>query len=251
MSAIGVIPARYGSVRFPGKPLADLLGKPMIQWVVEAAQRAHLLDEVLVATDDERIVSAVKAFGGKAVMTPTDCRSGTDRIAAALKGRAFDLAVNIQGDEPAMHPEVIDACVKALREDSSCDLSTPCIRIEAKEDYLSPHVVKVVSNPKSVALYFSRSPIPNLARAPAAQLGGRPFLAFKHLGLYVYTAKALREYPKLAPTLHEQWEQLEQLRFLENGYRIKVVEVKHDSLGIDTPEDLERLKAQWSKKGRK
>jgi len=243
MRIICVIPARYASTRFPGKPLAPLCGKPMIQWVYECAGAARMVQKAYVATDDRRIHDAVNAFGGNAVMTSGNYQSGTDRIADVVKDMECDIVVNLQGDEPVMNPETIDLAVKALISDPACDISTAMVRIRDENIYLLPNVVKVVCSLDGQALYFSRSPIPSRARA-----GGKTeyerFFGYKHLGLYVYRKDALLSFPTLQPTLLEKLECLEQLRFLEYHYKIKVVETPHDSIGVDTPEDLKALEAR-------
>jgi len=283
MTTIAIIPARYGSTRFPGKPLADLCGKPLIAHVVGRAREARRVDDVIVATDDERILRAVEAHGGRAVMTSPDCASGSDRIAkVAAKLPQAALIVNVQGDEPLMPPEVIDRAIAALESDPECAVSTAMIRITNEADYLSPHVVKVVCDREGRALYFSRSPLPNLTRASeeekqtyGAQFGAgasdasdrsdrsdrsdgsdgsdtppAPFWGFKHFGLYVYRREALLKFVGMEPSALERIERLEQLRFLENGMRIRVVETTLDSIGVDTPEDLERARRIMSRAGR-
>jgi 3-deoxy-manno-octulosonate cytidylyltransferase (CMP-KDO synthetase) len=250
MTTIAIIPARYGSVRFAGKPLVDLAGKPLIAHVVDRAREAKRVDDVIVATDDERIARAVQAHGARAVMTSADCPSGTDRIAevaAALPDAR--IIVNVQGDEPLMPPDVIDRAVEALESDPDCAVSTAMIRLTSEADFLSPNVVKVVCDYAGRALYFSRSPVPNLSRASQEDLGfiaGKPrdraFWGFKHFGLYVYRREALLRFVELAPSSLERVEKLEQLRFLENGMSIRVIETAHDSIGVDTPEDLEEAR---------
>jgi 3-deoxy-D-manno-octulosonate cytidylyltransferase len=239
MKVVGIIPSRYGSVRLPAKPLALIAGKPLVQWVWERASQARLLDEVHVATDDERIAATVRSFGGSAILTPPECPSGTDRVAAALAGRGcdVDIAVNIQGDEPLMNPATIDACVSALRNDPEAAVSTPMVRLSNPSDYRASHVVKVVYDARGYALYFSRAPVPDDSRlADGGEAGGG--LAMKHLGLYVYRWSALRAFVAMPPSRYEQAEKLEQLRFLEAGFRIRMVEVEHDSIGVDTADDL-------------
>ena len=269
MTVLAVIPARYGSTRFPGKPLADLCGKPLVVHVAERARDARSVGDVLVATDDERIRAAVEAHGFRAVMTSPDCPSGSDRIAEAIAAYPdADVIVNVQGDEPLMRAEVIDRAVAALERDPDCAVATAMIRITSEEQFLSPHVVKVICDRSGRALYFSRSPIPHLSRAseqdmlalaPNARvvLGGGPtrrdrtrrpvssttgasrFWGFKHFGLYVYRREALLDFVKMPPSPLEQVEKLEQLRFLEAGQTIRVIETSLDSIGVDTPEDLE------------
>jgi len=243
MQVVCVIPARYGSTRLPGKPLADVCGKPLIRWVYERASAARKVRETFVATDDRRIFDAVHAFGGKAIMTTGQYQSGTDRIADALRNIPCDAVVNLQGDEPLMHPETIDQTIGVLEKDPSCPVASAMVKITEEKDYLSPSVVKLACASDGRVLYFSRSPIPSRAR-----VGTQPefsgFFGFKHLGLYVYRREALLAFPALPPSFLEKIEQLEQLRFLENGYTIKIVETRHDSIGIDTPEDLEALRAR-------
>jgi 3-deoxy-manno-octulosonate cytidylyltransferase (CMP-KDO synthetase) len=244
-NVICVIPARYGSERFPGKPLAELCDKPMIQWVYERAAAAKTVRGVMVATDDFRIYDAVESFGGNCVLTGTHYTSGTDRIADAVHGLTFDVLVNLQGDEPLMDSRTIDKAVRALLRDDQCDISTAMVRITDKETFLASSVVKVVTDRSGYALYFSRSPIPNSDRATPEDL--KSSYGFKHLGLYVYRKKVLLTFPRLKPSPLEMIEKLEQLRFLENGFRIKLVETPYDSIGVDTPEDLERVRALMQK----
>jgi len=230
-SAIAIIPARYESTRLPGKPVIEIHGKTLIEHVYRRVQRAESIDRILVATDDERIFRAVEKFGGKATMTRLDHQSGTDRLAEAAWHLADDaLVVNIQGDEPLIEPDFIDRAVAAARHRDSqiVTLMTPLTDPEAIAD---PNRVKVVVDRNGFALYFSRSPIP---------YSGTTFL---HLGLYVYRVEFLRAFTKLDRTPLEISERLEQLRALEHGFRIRVVEVEGESWGIDTPADLEKFKA--------
>ncbi|MGB9692696.1 MAG: 3-deoxy-manno-octulosonate cytidylyltransferase [Candidatus Sumerlaeaceae bacterium] len=247
MKVIGVIPSRYASVRLPAKPLVLIAGKPLVQWVWEAASKARTLDELLVATDDERIAKVVRDFGGKAVMTPASCPSGTDRIATAIADSPCDVVVNVQGDEPLMAAENIDACVKALFADAEAAVATPMVQLTNEAEITAPHVVKVVYDAHGYALYFSRSPIPNCVRASAEERASVPVM--KHLGLYVYRRGALEEFVKLPPSRYERVEKLEQLRFLEAGHRIRMVEVAHDSVGVDTPEDVVAVEALLRERG--
>jgi len=243
MQVVCVIPARYGSTRLPGKPLADVCGKPLIRWVYERACAARKVGETFVATDDRRILDAVSAFGGKALMTLGQYQSGTDRIADALRNIPCDIVVNLQGDEPLMHPDTIDQTVEVLERDPACPVATAMVKITEEKDYLSPSVVKVTFALDGRVFYFSRSPIPSRARIGIQrEISG--YFGFKHLGLYVYRREALLAFPSLKPSFLEKVEQLEQLRFLENGYTIKIVETPYDSIGIDTPEDLEALRAR-------
>lgn len=245
-----VIPARHASTRFPGKPLAPILGKPMIQWVCEAARRVEQVDEVLVATDDERIRAAVESFGVTAVMTRPECPSGTDRIQEALRGRAADIVVNIQGDEPGMQPGVIHRALTALLEMPRADVATACVPIRSREEFERPHVVKVVRSAADVALYFSRSPIPSMARANDEEIAALDGIyGYKHLGLYVYRRESLEAFVRLEQGCLEKLEKLEQLRFLEIGATIVCPTVDYDTVGVDTPEDIPRAEEALRKMG--
>jgi 3-deoxy-manno-octulosonate cytidylyltransferase (CMP-KDO synthetase) len=234
MRAIAVIPARYGSTRLPGKALLEIAGIPMIQHVVERAQAARLLDEVIVATDDVRIASAVKSFGGEAVLTSPGHRSGTDRVAEACSGRTFDVVVNVQGDEPLLDPADIDALVRALETRSDAELATLAVELPAGQ-VADPNTVKVVLDLQGFALYFSRQAIP-------FHRDDVPGVSLKHVGIYAYRADALRRFSSLSPTSLERAESLEQLRALEHGMRVYVVVGEHDSVGVDTLDDLERVR---------
>jgi len=243
MRVTAVIPARYASTRFPGKPLADLGGKPMIQWVCEGAQRCPLIDRVLVATDDQRIADAVTAFGGIAVVTRADHQTGTDRIAEVAAGLPSELIVNVQGDEPLIDPAMIEAAVKPLLDNPTIPMGTLKTPLTSLEEYCNPNVVKVVTDRQGFALYFSRAPIPH-PRDFVNELDTRwrELASAKHVGLYVYRRDFLQRFPTLAPTPLEEQEKLEQLRALEHGYRIYVAETAHAVQGVDTPEDLERVR---------
>ena len=233
---IGIIPARYASTRFPGKPLADILGKSMIQHVYERARQAQTLERLLVATDDQRILDAVTAFGGEAVMTRTDHPTGTDRLAEAAAGLSADLIVNIQGDEPLIEPEVIDALARPLIQDSSIPMGTLMSRITECADLHDPNVVKVVVDQRGFALYFSRELIPYARDVATSEVK-----YYYHPGLYGYRKDFLHTFAALPPTPLERTEKLEQLRALEHGYRIKVVETTHRPVSVDTPHDLEHV----------
>ncbi len=242
MNVICVIPARYGSTRFPGKPLVEILGKPMIQWVYEKAQASQLLRGVLVATDDSRIYDAVESFGGNCVLTSEQYHSGTDRIADAVHGLEFDAVLNLQGDEPLMDVRTIDLVLRAFIDDAKREIATAMVAIRDEQEFLSADVVKVVVDSQGYALYFSRAPIPSQERVvPSAQRQPAVY-GFKHLGLYCYRRDVLLRFPQIQPTRLEQIEQLEQLRFLEHGFRIRVAETPYDSKGVDTPEDLAWVK---------
>ncbi len=231
-----VIPARYGSTRLPGKPLVQLAGQSMIQWVYARAKLAQTVNRVIVATDDERIVQAVKAFGGEARMTRPDHRTGTERVAEVAAHEAGDVFVNVQGDEPLLDPVAVDTAVGALLEDSATSVSTVATPIKAPADIMDPNVCKVVLDFDENALYFSRAPVP-WVRDTASKLRVRHL---KHLGLYVFRRDALLEYPTLPQGELERIEQLEQLRWLENGWKIRVAEVEHDAVSVDVPADIAR-----------
>jgi 3-deoxy-manno-octulosonate cytidylyltransferase (CMP-KDO synthetase) len=238
-SVVGIIPARYESSRLPGKALASIAGKPMIQHVYERASRATSLREVVVATDSQDIIRAVEKFGGRAVLTDTRHATGTDRLAEVAAGLVgVDVIVNIQGDEPLIDPAAIDAVVAPLLADSDCQMASAMARLTAAEAD-DPNVVKVVTGCDGRALYFSRAPIPATRSATPEQDRFR-----KHLGLYAYRRDFLLRLAQLEPTPLERCEALEQLRVLENGHRIQMVELKSDeSIGVDTPADLERVRA--------
>ncbi|MGH7473418.1 MAG: 3-deoxy-manno-octulosonate cytidylyltransferase [Candidatus Methylomirabilales bacterium] len=257
MKAVGVIPARYASSRFPGKPLAVLCGRPLVRHVYERARRSKTLARVVVATDDLRIRDAVAAFGGEVQLTAAHHPSGTDRVAEVAASLSSELVVNIQGDEPLIDPAMIDEAVAPFFVEANLVMGTVCRRLEAEDECHSPHVVKVVRDCRGFALYFSRAPIPyrrglrTEVRGPrlgsegeggtqSSVLSPQP-LYYKHIGLYVYRRDFLLELARLAPTPLEETEQLEQLRALEYGYPIRVVETKYDSIGVDTPEDLARI----------
>jgi 3-deoxy-manno-octulosonate cytidylyltransferase (CMP-KDO synthetase) len=233
-----IIPARYESTRLPGKPLADIHGQPMIQRVYARAARIPAVERVLVATDDERIQAAVTAFGGAAVMTAREHRSGTDRIAAVAAELDCDLVVNVQGDLPLLDPALVDTALAPLRADAGLPMATIRTAIRSREERENPHVVKVVTDRDGYALYFSRSPVPFHRQEPGAALG------HKHIGLYVYRRDFLLAFARLAPTPLEQAEGLEQLRALEWGFRIKVADVAATSIEVDTPHDLERARLE-------
>jgi 3-deoxy-manno-octulosonate cytidylyltransferase (CMP-KDO synthetase) len=232
-----VIPARYGSTRLAGKPLISLAGKPMIQRVYERAKLAEQADRVIVATDDERIVKAVEEFGGEARMTRTDHRTGTERVAEVAAHVAGDVFVNAQGDEPLLDPAAVDTAVNVLLEKPPAAISTVATAIKTPADIMDPNIVKTVLDFENYALYFSRAPIP-WVRDAASKIQVRHL---KHLGLYVFQRDALLEYPTLPQGELERIEQLEQLRWLENGWRIRVAEVAHDAVSVDVPEDVARV----------
>ncbi|MGA2271286.1 MAG: 3-deoxy-manno-octulosonate cytidylyltransferase [Bryobacteraceae bacterium] len=235
---LGVIPARFASSRFPGKVLAQISSKSMLQRVYERACLARYLTSTIIATDDERIYEVARSFGARVKMTRADHRSGTDRVAEAASTENAEIVVNIQGDEPLIDPAAIDAAILPLAHDSGIVMGTLKKKIDDPREIADPNVVKVVTDRAGDAIYFSRCPIPfvreGTGRGPAAH--------YKHIGLYVYRRDFLMAYPALPVGPLEQAERLEQLRALENGYRIRVVETEYESLGVDTPEDLERVR---------
>jgi 3-deoxy-manno-octulosonate cytidylyltransferase (CMP-KDO synthetase) len=245
MNILGIIPARYGSTRFPGKPLALIAGKPLIQHVVERCQQARALSEVVVATDDTRIWEVAQAFC-RAEMTSPDHPSGTDRLAEVVRRSKCDAALNIQGDEPLIDPAVVDAVAAALEGNEMSTAATP---ITDEGEYDSSNVVKVVVNLAGQALYFSRRTIPYLrdaaSRSTTGQMAAFPFL--KHIGIYGYRRETLLRLVGFPESSLERAERLEQLRALENGIPIAVVKVKYDSVGVDVPADLARVERILSK----
>jgi 3-deoxy-manno-octulosonate cytidylyltransferase (CMP-KDO synthetase) len=225
--AAGIIPVRYQSTRFPGKPLALILGKPLIQWVYEGAQEAKLLDRIIIATDDKRIFQAANKIGAEAVMTSADHSSGTERVAEAATRVDASIIVNIQGDEPLVKGAMLDALVKVLL-DSSIPMATLMARVDDMALLQERDIVKVVADKEGNALYFSRSPLPYQA----------PDYFFQHIGIYSYRRDFLLNFHLLPPSRLEKIERLEQLRVLENGLRIKMVEISRPTLSVDTPQDI-------------
>lgn len=246
MKIIGVIPARYGSTRFPGKPLVNLRGRPLIQWTVEGAKKSKLLSDLIVATDDERIKAAAEAVGVKVAMTASELPTGSDRIHAAIKNIDCDVVVNIQGDEPLVTGELIDKLAQVFLDEPPMDMATLAHPI-SEEELQSPNAVKVVVNRRDEALYFSRYAIP-YSRVKAPELGTYDG-CLKHIGMYAYSKKFLKEFCEASPALIEKAESLEQLRALYLGAKIKVIRVKEASPGVDTPEDLARLEKLLSQQG--
>ncbi|WP_028894319.1 3-deoxy-manno-octulosonate cytidylyltransferase [Syntrophorhabdus aromaticivorans] len=232
MKKLIVIPARYGSTRLPGKPLLDIGGKPLLWWVFEKARQSRLKDGVLIATDDERISDAATAFGADVVMTSPTCASGTDRVFEAVKGRGAGLVVNLQGDEPFIEPSMIDDLFTVM-ENEKVDMATLCCPVADEREYADPNTVKVVLDRSGFALYFSRSPIPFQRTAKTVTI-------CKHVGIYGYTGSFLERFVIMPRSILEETESLEQLRVLENGYRIRVVPTTYNGFGIDTEEDLLR-----------
>ncbi len=245
MKITGIIPARYASSRFPGKALTLINGKPMIEWVYKQASKANLLQEVYVATDDARIQKAVEEFGGKVLLTSTHHRSGTERCnEAAIKlneqGIKMDAIINIQGDEPLINPQQIDILASLFSNDK-IQIATLIKKITIKEELFDPNVVKAIVASSGKAMYFSRQAIPYLREAEKEQwLEKHSF--FKHIGIYGYTVKVLNEIVNLKESPLEKAESLEQLRWLENGFDIFAKETEFESFGIDTPEDLSKIK---------
>ena len=248
---IAVIPARWASTRFPGKPLALLCGRPMIEYVYRRASRSALVDSVCVATDDERIADAVRGFGGNVKMTRDDHDSGTDRVAEVASGEDADVVVNIQGDEPLIHPDDIDAGIRPLVDESGLGMSTLAVAFDSPEEFLDPNAVKVTRSENGNALYFSRAPIPYSRDVLSGEgkayekilenwedISPKPL---KHLGFYAYKKESLLRFAGLRPSPLEKLERLEQLRALEDGLAIRVVEINRDAVGVDLPEDRERL----------
>ena len=238
MDVVGVIPARYSSTRFEGKVLADILGKPMIQHVWERAKQSKVLDDLIIACDDERVADVAKGFGAKVVFTAKGHACGTDRIIEVVNPLDVKAVVNIQGDEPFVHPVMIDMVAQALLGDKTLNMVTIMKKIEDTHEINNPHVVKVVVDKNNFALYFSRAAIP--FHAPDSEVKSPVY--YKHIGLYGYTKDFLFTYRNLPASKLEAMEKLEQLRVLEEGYRIKVIETKFDTVGVDTPEDLEKAK---------
>jgi 3-deoxy-manno-octulosonate cytidylyltransferase (CMP-KDO synthetase) len=249
---VAIIPARYASSRFPGKSLVDIAGKPMIQWVYERTRQASGVGRVLVATDDERIFQVVQRFGGNAVMTSPSHSTGTDRLAEVAATLDAALVVNVQGDEPLIEPTAIDAALAPFAEDSTLVMSTLRCPIRTLDELFDISITKVVTDVQDFALYFSKAPIPYhrdswgpiTSMVPRLRLAGgtAPVVGWRHIGLYVYRRAFLLEFARLAQTPLERLEQLEQLRALEHGYRIKVVPTQYVSIGVDTPEDVAKVR---------
>lgn len=238
MNVIGVIPARYASTRFQGKVLVEVLGKPVLQHVWERARQAFLLDDLIIACDHELVAKTASSFGAKVVMTAKAHACGTDRISEVVNPLDVKIIINIQGDEPLIHPMMIDSVAEALLNDKSLSMATLMKKIEDPLDITDPHVVKVVVDKNNFALYFSRSTIPH----QAVNSEEKNPVYYKHIGLYGYTKDFLFIYKNLPVSRLERAECLEQLRVLEEGFRIKVIETKFDTVGVDTPADLEKVK---------
>ncbi|MDD5487609.1 MAG: 3-deoxy-manno-octulosonate cytidylyltransferase [Candidatus Omnitrophica bacterium] len=247
MKVVAVVPARWHSSRLKGKVLADIDGKPMLQHVWERAKNAELVDEVIVAVDREKVFKAVESFGGRAMYTSPDHASGTDRIAEIAGSVDADVYINIQADEPLVHPSMIDELARVFEYEPNVQMATLIKRITREEEVKDPNVVKCVVDRKGYALYFSRSPIPYVRRdivrpeeerAPETVNG----MYFKHIGMYSYTREFLLAFTNLPKSMLEQDEKLEQLRVLEHGYKIKTVETRYDTIGVDTEEDLLKVR---------
>ncbi len=243
MNTTAIIPARYGSTRFPGKPLALINGLPMIQHVCQRVAKATLVDRVIVATDDERIAAVVDDFGGEVMLTRDDHPTGTDRLAEVAETIEAELIVNVQGDEPLIDPRMVDQAIIPLVENRQIQMGTLASQIEQIGDFHNPNVVKVVKDQSGFALYFSRAPIPWPRDLDSEQLEKNlPQPSFlRHIGLYVYRRELLLDYPSWPKTPLERLENLEQLRALERGIRLYVAETEFSCHGVDTPEDLERV----------
>jgi 3-deoxy-manno-octulosonate cytidylyltransferase (CMP-KDO synthetase) len=249
MKIIAIIPARYGSTRFEGKPLVNILGKSMIQRVYEGVSQSRLIEEVLVATDDQLIFKEVHRFGGQAVMTSSSHRTGTDRIAEVARKKKAEIIVNVQGDEPLIQGKTVDKAIRPMVRDKTLPMSTLATPLEDMEEWLNPNVVKLTVDQDGFALYFSRSPIPfpqgfNLEaafRTSPKRIKAPHQKALRHIGLYVYRRDFLLRYANMKPTPLEEIEKLEQLRVLENGYRIRVAVVDYKPFHVDTPQDLPKI----------
>ena len=245
---VGIIPARFASTRLMGKPLASIGGKPLIQHTYENSLKSNLLNKVVIAVDDEKVAQVIKDFRGTAIMTPKDIATGSDRIAYAAKQiEGAKIIVNIQGDEPFIAGEMIDQAIEPLLFDLSVQVTTLAKRIESIDELKSTSVVKVVFDYQNFAMYFSRSPIPYVRDAKTNFERITKTDIYKHIGLYAYRTEALIKYTSLEQTDLETAEKLEQLRMLENGMKIKVVETEFETLSVDTPEDLERARNYYSR----
>ena len=244
MKFLGVIPSRYASTRLEGKPLKDICGHTMIEWVYKRTKLSNL-DEVVVATDDERIYKEVERFGGKAILTSKEHENGTSRIAeVCTKYEDYDVIVNVQGDEPLIEPEMINSIINSFKEDDTISMSTLKYKIDSIEEIENLNYVKVITDKKGYALYFSRSVIPYPRKLDIQNY-------YKHVGIYGYKRDFVVEYAKMEPTPLELSESLEQLRALENGYRIKVIETPYKIIGVDTQEELEKVREYIKENGLK
>lgn len=245
---VGIIPARFASSRLLGKPLADIGGKPMLQHTYESVLKSKLINEVIIAVDDDKVAQVAMNFGAKVIMTPKDIATGSDRIAYVAKDLpSAEIIVNIQGDEPFIVGDMIDQAIEPLLFDKSVNVSTLVKKIETVEELKSPSIPKVVFDYQNNALYFSRSPIPYVRDAKTNYERISNADIYKHIGLYVFRKDALLKFTSLEPTELENIEKLEQLRMLENGMKIKIVVTEYDNLAIDTPEDLERARIYYNR----
>ncbi len=250
MNTLVVIPARYGSTRFPGKVIVPLKGKPILQWVYEAASKAEYVSRTIIATDSEEVIKVVQNFGAEVVMTSPEHPSGTDRVAEVASKLEADIVVNLQADEPLIRAEMIDAVIRLLVEDPEAQMGTLARPITSAQDVFNPHVVKVVTDSRGYALYFSRAPIPFM-RDQYVYKGEFSYTpqqarALKHIGIYSYRRQTLLKLTKLPQSPQEKEEKLEQLRALYHGISLKVALTEHDTIGVDTPEDLKHLEALLS-----
>lgn len=242
MRSVVVIPARYGSTRFPGKPLADICGKPMIWHVYHRAKKARNVHDVIVATDDERIMKEIRSFGGSCVMTPSGIRSGTERVRHVVSGKDWDVVINLQGDEPMIDPAIIDRLTDLFAMEENIQIATAAVVSTNRDDFSSPQVVKVVTEKGGDALYFSRSPIPH----PRDE----PFQSFlRHIGIYGFRKDILDVLAGLRESALEETESLEQLRWMDYGYGIRVIKVDYEPAAVDTPADLEIVRGKILKEG--
>ena len=245
VNGLAVIPARYTSSRFPGKPFASIAGKPMIQHVVERVRRARRVSKALVATDEPGIRDAVQGFGGEAVLTRRDHLTGTDRVAEVAAHIPAEIYVNVQGDEPLIDPETIDGLVLALLEDPGVQVASAARAIVQPNDIMDPNITKVVRDFDGNALYFSRAPIPWVRDRKESVVAQH----WKHVGLYAFRREALLDFATLPPGELERLEQLEQLRWLENGYRIRMLETEYDAISVDVPADIDRVEKLLASRG--
>lgn len=252
LDIVAVIPARYASTRLPGKPLIDLNGKTMIQRVYEQTKKAKLVTNIVVATDHEKIAQVVRGFGGKVILTPKNIKSGSDRIAFTIKKLGLgDIVVNIQGDEPLISPKMIDKAIEPLINDSTIKISTLVRKITQPEEIVNPNVVKVVLDNNNFAIYFSRSPIPFNRNEQDMKKWANVHVYYKHIGLYVFRKDFLLLFTSWKESSLEKAEHLEQLRIIENGYKIKASITKNNSISVDTVEDLKKVRSILKEKERK
>lgn len=243
MKVLGIIPARYASTRLPFKMVRNLLGKPLLQWSWENASRARLVDKLIIACDDPKIEQVAKSFGAEVMITSSQHSSGTDRVAEAARDIDADIVVNIQADEPLMHPSTIDSLVQVMLDNKDLVMATVRKKLDDESEILTPHIVKVICDNNDFALYFSRHAIPYYREK------GTERVYYKHLGIYAYTKDFLYTFKNLPVSSLEQAEKLEQLRALQAGYKIKVIDTLFDSWGVDTEEDLQKVERILSEKG--